>query len=224
VPNHVYTQMQVEGEPEAIKAFAEKHFIDGQFNLDSFIKRPDCLEGTTSPAEPPRNGTPEEIANWHKESDAMIAECGFNNWYDWTTKNWGTKWNAYDGEMDTPADGVISCSFQTAWALPDLVFKVMAKLYPNLNFFIETVEEGGWFAGTIDIVDGDIIENLSQDQWKQYAASLLGWEDTEDEDNKERVELALGELKNGNVSDSGVINQIANYIKCNMDDFIEFSK
>lgn len=57
--------------------------------------------------------------NWKK--------YGYVDWYEWSTSNWGTKWNASDTEVFEEA-GVIE--FQTAWAKPHGVFLELAKHTP----------------------------------------------------------------------------------------------
>lgn len=160
--------MAITGQTADVTAFIEKHVDNGQFRLNSFLPMPEELNQTTSPCEP----NPE-----------LIEKYGADNWYDWKWMNWGTKREAYDGGIEILDDNYVVLRFQTAWTLPDPVFAVMGKMYPDLAFRIECVEEGGFFAGHIDIIDGQVVENLTSDpdEWKQYAIELLGM-DFDDED------------------------------------------
>jgi hypothetical protein len=135
------------------------------------------LEGTRAPSNLPA-----------AESKALINKYGADNWYDWNRKNWGTKWNSYDGDIDHDTNTIEFC---TAWTLPDPIFAEMAKLYPDLHFHIETLEEGGFFAGYIDIKNGEVDERLSDvyEVWKCYARSLLGSVFEEDEEDEEHPVL-----------------------------------
>jgi hypothetical protein len=45
------------------------------------------------------------------------------SWYDWNTKNWGTKWGAYDVVSVEPR----VLRFETAWSAPHPVIKELAK-------------------------------------------------------------------------------------------------
>jgi len=47
--------------------------------------------------------------------DQMMQE---NNWYFWSAKNWGTKWNAIESQLDVDKDERIEYSFRTAWDAP----------------------------------------------------------------------------------------------------------
>ena len=41
-----------------------------------------------------------------------------NNWYYWSIKNWGTKWNAVDSHLDVDNEDRLEYSFRTAWDAP----------------------------------------------------------------------------------------------------------
>ena len=50
---------------------------------------------------------------------------GENNWYDWSIKNWGTKWNSVDAEVHYN-----EIYFQTAWSPCDPVIAALAEKFP----------------------------------------------------------------------------------------------
>jgi len=167
--------MTVEGDREAIDDFFATHLTedsggDSHFDLNTFIPMPEALEGTKSPVDNPDSA----------RNVALRKEYGYDNWYDWKINNWGTKWNTYENYIDHDTNTI---TFQTAWDLPRLVLVKMASMYPNLKFHLEVVEEGGYFAGTVDIVNGQIVDGLTSDYntWKKYATEFMGWE-FEDED------------------------------------------
>ena len=165
MPNHVYMNMHINGTDQEVANFFEKHLDDDDhFDFETFKKMPDELRGTKAPCEP----NPE-----------LVAKYGYDNWYDWHINNWGTKWNSYDNEIQ---DNVLS--FQTAWSMPEPIFKMMAEMYPTMTFEVEVVEEGGYYAGRMFIAEGKVKEDLSSDmnQWRAYAAEFLGWDfDADDE-------------------------------------------
>jgi len=53
-----------------------------------------------------------------------------DNWYDWNTENWGTKWEASVIDWERTNDNEIFVSFDTAWA-------------PPIAFY-NTITNGGW--------------------------------------------------------------------------------
>lgn len=52
---------------------------------------------------------------------------GATTWYDWCTKNWGTKWNALDSEIKS--EDIIE--FTTAWSVPVPIIEQLSKMYPD---------------------------------------------------------------------------------------------
>lgn len=195
MPNHVYYSMSVNGTVEEVKKFFDNH-ITGKgendkdyFDFDTIIPFPEELARTTSPNSPPRGIDGKEVSPdssqynlWKKTSEALIKKYGYDNWYDWKITNQGTKWGAYDYAPDALRENTFS--FQTAWSTPDPIFEKMAELYPTLCFEIDVVEEGGYFSGNITIENGEVENMLSSDeeQWKQFAIDMMGWNFDEDDE------------------------------------------
>lgn len=75
---------------------------------------------------------------------------GENNWYDWSRKNWGTKWNAYDFSeysQDCGADLI----FSTAWNTPEPIFVALGEMFPDVHFHVEFADEDlGFNCGEFD--------------------------------------------------------------------------
>lgn len=65
---------------------------------------------------------------------------GENNWYDWSRRNWGTKWNSYDGEWYWDGEGR-SIQFNTAWSAPEPIYLALTKKFPNLDFEVKFADE-----------------------------------------------------------------------------------
>lgn len=68
-----------------------------------------------------------------KQAYQNKQKYGAHSWYDWRTKNWGTKWDAYGYESGVHVDGH-SLRFQTAWAPPQPVIAKLSEMYPDLDF------------------------------------------------------------------------------------------
>lgn len=62
---------------------------------------------------------------------------GCRDWYEWSNKNWGTKWNAYDQSFDEKN----TITFDTAWNTPYPVIEKLAMKYPELNFKVSFADE-----------------------------------------------------------------------------------
>lgn len=63
-------------------------------------------------------------------SDTYKKLYGYDNWYDWSNINWGTKW----GECHPDCDGAVY-SYSTAWSpLSFELLKELAKDIPNFRY------------------------------------------------------------------------------------------
>ena len=60
-------------------------------------------------------------------------------WYDWSIKNWGTKWDAFECQ-GTPEDGVLT--FVTAWTPPEPIIHKLLEKYSKEEIEWEYEEEG----------------------------------------------------------------------------------
>lgn len=81
-------------------------------------------------------------------------ELGYTDWYDWNTKNWGTKWDACDVDIVVDEENCFSVNFNTAWCLPhewnDAVLD--DPQYASLRIVFEWSDEG---YGSCIIATGD---------------------------------------------------------------------
>lgn len=90
---------------------------------------------------------------------------GSNNWYDWSIKNWGTKWDARDcyivnhEELNSEYTN-LEYHFLTAWSPPIPWIDKMIKKYKNIKFNINCVEESYEFAFDLNSTEnGEYIIN-----------------------------------------------------------------
>lgn len=95
---------------------------------------------------------------------------GCTTWYDWCTKYWGTKWNAYSNEQRDED----TIEFETAWSNPEPIMLKLSEMYPEA-----TIEH--WWAdedmGSNDgyrvyrggkIVEGDYCDMCSNEAYETY--------------------------------------------------------
>lgn len=71
-----------------------------------------------------------------------IKNFGSPTWYEWSTKHWGTKWNAVitdDCHARNTEDHIIY--FTTAWDAPIPIMNTLACKYPNISFTLEYFDE-----------------------------------------------------------------------------------
>lgn len=74
-------------------------------------------------------------------AEKLNEQYGACDWYDWATKNWGTKWDACNSSCDS--DGTYR--FETAWCEPyKFICKLAEKVPANSSIgWITTYEDGG---------------------------------------------------------------------------------
>ena len=97
---------------------------------------------------------PEDEDNPEATSEERLAKAmsfSKSDWYDWNVRNWGTKWDANDDELDTDLDTLkeqdsLSYRFSTAWGIPEPIFTAMVEQHPELDFDFDSEEEQGWGA------------------------------------------------------------------------------
>ena len=132
MPNHVFNNIAVVGSEEDILAFRAKASMnEREFSYWNFI---------TPPAEALASGE-----YWATRGWVAGKETGHtpNNWYEFNTREWGTKWDTYDLETSF-APQAFYASFSSAWSPPLPVFEAMAEQHPELTFTFSWEEEQGW--------------------------------------------------------------------------------
>lgn len=91
------------------------------------------------------------------EDNPSEDQSGFNHWYLWNIRNWGTKWDVRDEEVIDREEGHIAYQFNTAWSPPIEAITTLSEQFPTLDFNISYQEEGNW-GGELAIKDGLAIE------------------------------------------------------------------
>ena len=111
-----------------------------------------------------------------------------NNWYAFNTENWGTKWDACDGNVCY--DHV---EFNTAWSTPEPVIKALAKKLNDAIICVYADEDIGSNCGAyVYFPDGkkvkiDPVEMFAAyvhygDEPGHYARDYLSWKYPEGEE------------------------------------------
>jgi hypothetical protein len=108
-----------------------------------------------------------------------LVMYGCKDWYDWSCKYWGTKWNSYDS---CPADSdSTSISFNTAWAAPHPVIEKLAEMYPDIIITHKWADED-WGNNTGKCIYNDPeIGNMEPEYLEgkeafMFAAEILGYD------------------------------------------------
>ena len=78
-----------------------------------------------------------------------VKKYGFQDWYQWSIGNWGTKWNASSVEVSENSEYSVNIYFETAWSPPDGWYRMLFKKFPNLRFKARITEESDAYMGYI---------------------------------------------------------------------------
>lgn len=100
-------------------------------------------------------------------------------WFEWCVKNWGTKWDASSTFVEEKTLDKIRVRFDTAWSPPFGWVEFMSKLFPNVSFRLDYIEEGNSFTGFTIIQNGKAIDSYESNDITREDYERVGW-DVED--------------------------------------------
>jgi hypothetical protein len=136
--------------------------------------------------------TKEELLADGEKINLNMFLYGAKSWYEWSKKEWGTKWNVCDTDWEV-FDDHIDMFFSTAWSPPIPIYGKLGEMFPNLSFNAQYAEGGCCFVGEVTKPVGEIDVELNPLEWEseegREIATDLGqyWED-EEEDIEEEEE------------------------------------
>lgn len=144
MPNHVENRLKINGNEKQIKEvkeFLKSKYKDGEERNIDFNK--------ITPM-------PKWVFNkdlGRKEEEKYGKE---NCWYEWSIKNWGTKWNAYKSNLKDKDNTI---RFMTAWnGIPKLI-KKLGIIFPEIEFeYAWASEDFGYQVGLIKFKDTVVLE------------------------------------------------------------------
>ena len=195
MPNWVMNNVTFEGSKSVLKKM--RNFMkseETEFDFNKLIKMPEALnliagseetiavscakarragEKTSKEYEKEwaKNKTFEEWADLGDKYLDNIDRYGASNWYDWRISNWDTKWNARDASW---SDDNSSVSFETAWSMPEAIFKELSRRYPSISIYIEFADEDiGNNCGTWKLPEEDSPTYLNDEE---FACNVWGYD------------------------------------------------
>lgn len=162
MPNHISNRLQILSFDEDWRkeqaAFEQLQAMmkteDSPFDFNVLIPYPEpykSMDDAHHAAEKALEGLPKE-EYWQRWRD--LPKDGYNQGgYEWCSKTWGTKWNAY--EIGFGWDDVY---FQTAWATPKGIWVELSKRFPDMRLEIEYADEDrGSNCGKLTYKNGELI-------------------------------------------------------------------
>lgn len=136
MPNHVQSQITISGTKESVERVKNRILVTEEYinevkernnGLGANFQIPERTIGTlTFDRLVP---TPTNIFQGDLSSEDEKKYGAENCWYEWRIKNWGTKWDAYEVDVQMFCDmGVMGIMFQTAWSAPLPCMKKLAEI------------------------------------------------------------------------------------------------
>ena len=163
MPNHVSNQIEFNIYAEKAELIISEITQDGCVDFNSLIPQPlSIYQG-----------------NLNRSDD---EDFNANQWHQWHRDNWGTKWNAYDGNTKY-SDGLVVIYFETAWSIPYPFIIAFANKY-KLKFTHKYFDEGHNFWGVDEWDNGVRIKRMRdiEDMRKALHIELRGFDYTSDAD------------------------------------------
>lgn len=160
MPNWVRNHVEFETDKVLKDCIDEK----GNFDFNKILPMPKVLEDDGFDKM-----TQEERLLFLRDND----NC--SDWYSWHTHFWGTKWNA----NETQVIDDYTVEFDTAWSMPEEIFKAISKKY-NTSINVKYADEDlGSNCGT------SVYENGEEISWedgdRDFAEKIWGWGEQEEE-------------------------------------------
>ena len=127
----------------------------------------------------------EKSMNAHKETEfsfeGTLPRGDREDWYNWSLDNWGTKWDAYEPNIDHNDINYFAVSFESAWSPPTTWIKNIMKDFPGLQFTLEYEEPGMCFGGRLLAQHDKLWDNLhwDLDQASECCEGEINWEHKE---------------------------------------------
>lgn len=165
MPNHIISEVEIKGTKEQIaklikdtKIILDNDTDKNQFDFNGIIKMPEELDGIASPtkivetqeeADKVNEGYSEgpfstnyQTAITKAKQQELLSKYRAINWYDWCTKNWGTKWNAYEVRYITHNDTTLVLKLETAWDTPTGIWEALRERGYEVNGFMHGEMDG----------------------------------------------------------------------------------
>lgn len=100
-----------------------------------------------------------------------LKRYGETDWYEWSIKHWGTKWNGYETVVDCGA-----IQFETAWSTPVPVFVELSKRLKDTSIIVHYADEDiGSNCGSLVILNGEVSECEPRNP-RRFACDLWGYD------------------------------------------------
>lgn len=143
MPNHCYNRITIccdftlKKDLEVLVDSLKNEDLDTVFDFNAVIPMPPELNPPPVDYRTLSEADRDEICMSDEITNARLRKVyGADNWKDWSIRNWGTKWNAYEDQIleqgvrskypkDGNVDAYVIYTFSTAWQPPvPVIFKL----------------------------------------------------------------------------------------------------
>jgi len=178
MPNHTTNIMTIVGMKKIrplLRPYLSRNKEDGLFlDFNKIIPMPKLILQTLKFGDIKQIMKKKTASQLKKEEEdkcklekLCAKECGATGWYDWSIKNWGTKWNSYSNRFCTkdtdPQNGDEMLFFNTAWSPPEPVIRELSKKLGKIIRLSFSDEGGGFFGVTHFYPNGQMQEEGYED-------------------------------------------------------------
>ena len=176
MPNWCYNHLEVTGDEKQLQKFVEKSTTnierDDEFSFNGTYSMPKTLRITA--------GTHLSFIEKIKKY-INIRLYGYDNWYNWSIANWGTKWDACESNICHNDIDYFAVSFESAWSPPIALIDNIMKDFPDLCFTLEYEEPGMCFGGRLLAQYETLWDDLhwDLDQASECCEGEVNWEHKE---------------------------------------------
>lgn len=154
MPNWCEYNVDFYGEPEALQSLLDNITVPDRDNHDWDAGKWDMTILYPCPKELSDLPAPqfdETVAS------AMTEKYGATDWYEWSVKNWSTKWPPAIWQCQL-FDDHLAIQGQSAWSPPNNLAAKITTLFP-VSAIVSYKEEGMCFSGADAFVNGECVYN-----------------------------------------------------------------
>ncbi|MCU4350188.1 DUF1281 family ferredoxin-like fold protein [Acinetobacter ursingii] len=155
----------------------EKYFEDGFFDTKTGIAERNLSNARRFIED--NSSTPAKLMQLGQQIISNVDQYGYKTWYEWSIPNWGTKWNAYEVNVE---DNTVS--FDTAWNSPDPVLTTWIAKF-NLDCIVKAFDEGHNFWFIKQYENGVLVDtrDTQKEDRDSLCKELKGYDPSEEDED-----------------------------------------
>lgn len=119
------------------------------------------------------SGNDPDLLSFGEQLYNNVQKYGAADWYSWSIRNWGSKWNSYGyDDLDYRGAGN-EIGFYTAWSRVEPIMERLSQMFPDAEFFYQWADEDfGCNVGQQTWKNGEITDEFIPDHLSAQAYEL----------------------------------------------------